>query len=46
MHRPPATGLVLDGECTDVLDAGSVVNISTANYTFRLPPRRARMWKR
>ncbi len=31
---------------TDVLDTASVVNISTGNYTFNLPARRARMWKR
>lgn len=31
---------------TDVLDASSVVNIRNANYTFVLPPRRARMWQR
>lgn len=30
----------------DVLDAGSVVNITNANYTFTLPARRARMWLR
>jgi len=31
---------------TDVLDASSVVNIGSGNYTFVLPPRRARMWQR
>ncbi len=31
---------------TDVLDAGSVVNINSASYTFTLPARRARMWLR
>ncbi len=30
----------------DVLDAGSVVSIGSAAYTFSLPPRRARMWLR
>ncbi|MGH8031546.1 MAG: alpha-amylase family protein [Luteimonas sp.] len=31
---------------TDVLDAGSVVNIGSGSYTFQLPARRARMWRR
>lgn len=30
----------------DVLDAGSVVQITNASHTFSLPPRRARMWLR
>ena len=31
---------------TDALDASSVVNIGSANYTFVLPARKARMWLR
>ena len=31
---------------TDLLGSGSVINISTSNYTFQLPPRQARMWRR
>ncbi len=31
---------------TDVLSSGSVVNIQNGNYTFSLPARSARMWKR
>ena len=31
---------------TDVLGSGSVVNISSSTYTFQLPARTARMWKR
>ena len=31
---------------TDVLGSGSVVRISGSNYTFSLPPRKARMWQR
>jgi alpha-amylase len=30
----------------DALGSGSTVNIQTANYTFNLPARGARMWKR
>lgn len=30
----------------DALGSGSTVNIQTANYTFNLPARAARMWKR
>ncbi len=30
----------------DVLGSGSVVNIQNGNYTFNLPARSARMWKR
>ena len=31
---------------TDVVGSGSVVNIQNGNYTFNLPARSARMWKR
>jgi alpha-amylase len=31
---------------TDVLGSGSVVNINSGSYTFNLPARSARMWKR
>ena len=31
---------------TDALGSGSVVRISGSNYTFSLPPRAARMWRR
>lgn len=31
---------------TDALGAGSVVRISSSSYSFNLPPRQARMWKR
>jgi alpha-amylase len=31
---------------TDALGSGSVVNINNGNYTFSLPARGARMWKR
>lgn len=31
---------------TDALGSGNVVNIGSASYTFSLPPRQARMWKR
>ncbi|MEQ4576373.1 MAG: alpha-amylase family protein [Gammaproteobacteria bacterium] len=30
----------------DALGSGSVVNIGSASYTFVLPPRQARMWRR
>lgn len=31
---------------TDALDAGNTIVIDRAAYTFRLPPRQARMWRR
>ncbi|WP_369934124.1 alpha-amylase family protein [Xanthomonas tesorieronis] len=31
---------------SDALGSGSVVRISSSSYTFSLPPRQARMWKR
>jgi alpha-amylase len=31
---------------TDTVGSGNVVNINTANYSFSLPPRSARMWLR
>ncbi|WP_156170534.1 alpha-amylase family protein [Luteimonas sp. FCS-9] len=31
---------------TDVLDTGNTIVIDRAAYTFRLPPRQARMWRR
>ncbi|KAB7773532.1 alpha-amylase [Xanthomonas sp. LMG 12462] len=44
----PMNGSVLrwNVDYTDALGSGSVVRISSGSYTFSLPPRQARMWKR